>query len=130
MLDNTTETDIITQRFIAFPADKRKMAPLLTTIEPSSNTSQLAGSPEKIPITANPYAHLPATSSISDFHWPSVRSGLPVGADADRHVQRHGQIDGVFHGVAHQLTDLLALPRRDLKYEFVVDLQDDTALDT
>lgn len=59
----------------------------------------------------------------------SVCSELPVGTDAARYVQRHGKVDGVFHGVAHQFGDLVAFSRRDFHYQFIVNLQNDTALD-
>ena len=57
----------------------------------------------------------------------SVCSELPVGTDAARYVQRHGKVDGVFHGVAHQFGDLVAFSRRDFHYQFIVNLQNDTA---
>lgn len=58
---------------------------------------------------------------------PSVGGELPVGADAGGHVQRHGEIDRVLHGVAHQARHLLGFAGGYLHHEFVVDLQDDTA---
>ena len=63
----------------------------------------------------------PATAPVSD---PGSVSGfVPAVAGADRDVERHGQVGRGRHLAAHQRLQRLALPRRHLEHELVVDLQ-------
>src|SRR4051812_47054534 len=54
---------------------------------------------------------------------PLVRGLVPGPAVADRDLQRHGQVVGRPHAVAHELLELLALALGDLEHQFVVHLQ-------
>ena len=54
---------------------------------------------------------------------PSVRGFVPAGPGADRDVQRHGQLRGGSHLLAHQRLQRIPFARTDLQHELVVHLQ-------